>query len=117
MKTQTFQPRFTVIAILLIVFTLVARVAEAADVVSTLKSTGMWSVDANWTNTPFLGGFPNNGNAGVKTYDAVVPSGTVTLDTNIVIQKLTHTGGTVTGGFNLTANELHTWKSGILSGA
>src|SRR5262249_54088679 len=89
-----------------------------ADVVSTFKGgSGLWGVAINWTNTPFLGGFPNNGNAGVATYDAILPGGTVTLDTNIVIQKLTQSGGTITGTNNLTANDLHTWKGGTLSGS
>src|SRR5262249_50976525 len=52
----------------------------------------------------------------VTTYDAVVPSGTVTVDKNIVIENFTHTSGTVTGAFNLTANALHVWKGGTLSG-
>jgi PKD repeat protein len=98
--------------------TLCTSSAIGADVTSTFKvAAGMWGVSTNWTNTPALGGFPNNGNAGVATYDAVVPSGTVTLDTNIVIQKFTQTSGTVTGLFNLTANDLHSWTSGILSGS
>jgi PKD repeat protein len=91
--------------------------AHAADVVSTFKvGAGMWSVDANWTNTPALGGFPNDGNAGVATYDAIVGSGTATLDENITIEAFTQSGGTVTGGYTLTAHGLHTWKSGTLSG-
>jgi PKD repeat protein len=91
---------------------------HAADVVSTFKAAaGVWSSSTNWTNSPFLGGFPNNGNAGVATYDAIVPSGTVTNDTNIVIQKFTQSAGTVTGSQNLTANDVHTWTGGTLSGS
>jgi hypothetical protein len=46
----------------------------AADVTSTWSTatSGNWNVNGNWTNVPALGGFPNNGNGGVATYDAVV---------------------------------------------
>ena len=118
MKPESCIHPVAALTILVTVFALFARSAHAAAVTSTWKvGSGVWSASTNWTNAPFLGGSPNNGNAGVATYDAVVPSGTVTLDTNIVIQKFTQSGGTVGGSFNLTANELHTWKAGTLSGA
>src|SRR5258708_19369077 len=93
------------------------QIPYAADVVSTFKAAaGSWSDSTKWTNSPALGGFPNNGNAGVATYDATVPGAdTVTLDTNIVIQKLTQ-AGTVSGSLNLTTKDLHTWTSGTLGG-
>lgn len=53
---------------------------------------GKLEVDANWTNVPALGGFPNNGNGGVATYSATIgPVGspyTVTLSTNVTIENL-----------------------------
>ena len=118
MKLQPSHQILMATAVLSTALELAADLAHAADVVSTFKSgAGLWSVSANWTNTPALGGFPNNGNAGVATYDANVPSGTVTLDTNIVIQKFTQSSGTVTGSFNLSANDVHTWTGGALMGA
>ena len=95
------------------------RPASAATVVSTWKPnvTNVWSATTNWANVPLLGGFPNNGNAGVAAYDAVINTGTVTLDSNITIQKFTLGTGTLNGGFNLTTNELFTWSGGTLTGA
>ena len=66
----------------------------AADVTSTWSTaaSGNWNVNANWTNVPVLGGFPNNGNGGVATYDATIsPVGspyTVTLSTDITVEDL-----------------------------
>jgi len=83
----------------------------AADVTSTWSAaiSGNWNVNANWTNVPALGGFPDNGNGGVATYDAVIgPAGapyTVTLNTNVTVEDLSlnsvnatlsHTSGTLT---------------------
>ena len=47
---------------------------SAADVTSTWTSptSGNWNAGANWTNVPLSGGFPNNGNGGVATYDATI---------------------------------------------
>ena len=49
----------------------------AADVTSTWSTatSGNWNVNANWTNVPAMGGFPNNGNGGVATYDATINAG------------------------------------------
>src|SRR5262245_29660291 len=48
--------------------------AIGADVLSTWSTatSGDWNLNANWINTPSLGGFPNNGNGGVATYDALI---------------------------------------------
>ena len=68
--------------------------AHAADVTSTWNSatSGLWNVNANWNNAPALGGFPNNGNGGVATYDAVIsaagPAYTVTLNMAITVANL-----------------------------
>jgi hypothetical protein len=92
----------------------------AADVTSTWSTatSGNWNANPNWTNVPSLGGFPNNGNGGVATYDAAIsPVGslyTVTLSTDVTIANLllnsanatlSHTSGilTATGAINLTA--------------
>ena len=67
---------------------------HAADVTSTWSTanSGNWNVNANWTNVPALGGFPNNGNGSVATYDATISSVgspyTVTLSTNITVEDL-----------------------------
>ena len=99
---------------------LFATAGFAADVTSTWNTatSGNWNVNANWTNVPALGGFPNNGNGGVATYDATIsPTGspyTVTLNTNVTLEDLllnsanatlSHTSGTLTatGAINLTA--------------
>ena len=90
----------------------------AADVTSTWNaSNGNWSVNANWTNAPVLGGFPNNGNLGVLTYDAILGNGgTITLDQNIVLEKFTIANGSVTGSFNLTLNDNLQWSGGTMGG-
>jgi fibronectin-binding autotransporter adhesin len=67
---------------------------HAADVTSTwsIANSGNWNVNANWTNVPALGGFPNNGNGGVATYDAMISAAgspyTVTLNTNVTVEDL-----------------------------
>src|SRR5687768_17239254 len=97
-----------------------SHVADAAVVTSTWSTatSGNWNADANWTNAPALGGFPNNGNVGVATYDAVINAAgapyTVTLGTNVTVEDLllssanatlSHTFGTLTatGAINLAA--------------
>ena len=84
-----------------------------ATVISTWKAavSGNWAVDANWTNVPPLGGFPNDGNGGVATYDAVINATgaayTVTLNTTNTVEHLTLNSAnallTISGG-TLTAN-------------
>jgi hypothetical protein len=88
--------------------------ASAADATSTWDgSTNNWT--SNHWSSP---NFPNNGNGGL-TYDAVLGSGTVTVDQDISIQKLTLTGGTLTATspFLLTINDLLDWSFGTMSGA
>ena len=76
--------------------------ALAADVTSSWSTatSGNWNVNANWTNVPALGGFPNNGNGSVATYDAVIgPAGSsynVTLNTNITVEDLLLNSATAT---------------------
>jgi hypothetical protein len=101
-------------------FQLLAQVASAATVTSTWTNatSGNWNLDANWTNNPVLGGFPNNGNSGVSTYDAIInatgSSYTVTLAVPITVVNFTlsstsatvnHTTGifTATGGMTLSS--------------
>ena len=98
----------------------VAGTCGAADVTSTWAgpASGNWNAAANWTNAPLSGGFPDNGNAGVGVYDAVINAAggnyTVTLATNITIEDLvlnsgsatlSHTSGTLSasGGITLAA--------------
>ena len=92
----------------------------AAVVTSTWSTatSGTWNVDSNWTNLPAQGGFPNNGNVGVATYDATINAVgspyTVTLNTNVTLEDLllnsanvtlSQTSGTLTttGAINLAA--------------
>ena len=97
---------------------LCALPAIAADVTSTWNAaSGNWGTASNWTNLPVAGGFPNNGNGGVATYDAVLSNGgTITLDQNIVIERFTLSSGTVTGSFDLTLNGNLTASGGRMSG-
>ncbi len=95
-------------------------ILAAAAVTSTWASatSGSWNVDANWTNVPALGGFPNNGNGGVATYDAVInavgSAYVITINTSITIENLllssanatiNQTAGTFTAnaGINLSS--------------
>jgi hypothetical protein len=87
--------------------------AFPADIISTWNgTTGPWSDANRWSSADF----PNNGNGGF-TYDAIINSGTVTLDLGVVIQALSMTGGTLTGASDLTANELLTFSGGTMGGA
>ena len=54
-----------------------ARRAVAAQVTSTWNAaaSNVWSTSSNWANVPLSGAFPNNGNAGVATYDALIGGG------------------------------------------
>ena len=103
--------RPTTSAILASAAALCSLPAVAADVTSTWSAAtnGVWNADGNWVNAPVLGGFPNNGNGGVATYDAVISAigspYTVTLSTNVTVEDLTlssanatisHTAGTFT---------------------
>lgn len=102
-----------------IVLAALTGTAFAADVTSTYvgSAAANWTT-GNWTNLPAAGGYPDNGNGGVATYDAVVTTGvTLTLDQNITIQKLTLSSGTITGSFNLTTNDLLHATTTTLSGS
>lgn len=97
--------------------------ARAADVTATWTNavSGNWNTNGNWTNAPLLGGFPNNGNGGVATYDAVISATgaayTVTNGTSITLEDLSissanatlnHTAGvfTATNGIAVSAGAL-----------
>ena len=92
---------------LAIVLILAAVPVFAADIIS------MWdgSTD-NWTSNHWSSAnFPNNGNGGF-TYDAVINSGTVTLDQNITIEDFTLSGGTLTATSHLTLRSTSlTWTA------
>ena len=92
----------------------------AATVTSTWSAAtdGYWNANGNWLNVPVLGGFPQNGNGGVATYDAVISvvglPYTVTLNSPITLEDLTlnsasatinHTAGmfTATGALGISA--------------
>ena len=98
--------------------TLLANPARATDVQSTWNnSTAPWTTPVNWNNLPAVNAFPNNGNAGL-TYDATIPGGNVTLDSQpVTLQKLVMGGGVLDLATQLTANESFTWSGGTLSGA
>ncbi|MBC8108103.1 MAG: PEP-CTERM sorting domain-containing protein [Anaerolineae bacterium] len=78
---------------------------------------GNWSDAANWTNTPVMAQYPNNGNGGGFFYDATIANeATVTLTENISIEHFTLTNSTIEGDFNLTANGGMTWTGGGMRG-
>jgi hypothetical protein len=96
---------------------LLTSAALAADSTSTWTSatSGQWSAAARWTPNTF---FPNNGNGGFATHDAVINATgsdyTVTLDSSVTIEDLTlnaadatlnHVAGdfTATNGLELLA--------------
>ena len=82
--------------------------ASGADVTSTWDGTNNnWSSTAHWSNFPNVVAFPNNGNGGF-TYNAAINSGTVNLDQNIALQKLTLNAATITGAFDLSLNDAST---------
>ncbi|TWU27617.1 beta strand repeat-containing protein [Bythopirellula polymerisocia] len=88
------------------------QLATAADVTSTWDgSTGNWSDSSHWDSLLF----PNNGNGG-QTFDAVISSGTVTVDQAINIENLQQTNGTITGTSDLTVSGLTTWTRGTMTG-
>jgi autotransporter-associated beta strand protein len=88
-------------------------------VTSRFRGTGVWGNAANWNNQPVVTQFPNNGNGG-STYDAIVDSGTATLDRDITIEKFTLDNATLTSGnFNapvLTVRDTFTWSGGSIVG-
>jgi hypothetical protein len=60
------------------------------DITSTWNGAiGNWTDNTKWAPNTY---FPHNGN-GALTFDAIVNSGTVTLNQNIGIQRLTLGGG------------------------
>ena len=57
-----------------------------------IAAEAQFDVLINWINTPASGGFPNNGNGGVPTCDALIDATdaacSVTLNTNITAEDL-----------------------------
>jgi hypothetical protein len=84
-----------------------ALFAPAADL------TAVWDGTSNdWTSNHWsTANYPNNGNGGF-TYDAVINGGTVTLDQEITLDGLSLSGGTLTGGENLTLVHSLAWVTG-----
>src|SRR5829696_4178650 len=76
-----------------------ARAAAAADVASTWTGAAgaSWNIASNWSNVAAVAQFPNNGNGGF-TYDVTVFGGSPALASNITIEKLTLTTGSIAGG-------------------
>jgi len=88
------------------------RASDAADEISTWDGgIGNWSDAARWDSVDF----PNNGNGGL-TYDAIVNSGAVTLDADIVIETLSLSGGVIDGDFDLTLTGVSSWTGGQQGG-
>ena len=87
---------------------------NAADQTSTWdQTTGDWSDATKWDTAAY----PNNGNGGVATYDAVISSGTVNLDLDITIEHLLLSNGAVLAGSeDLTLNGGLTLNQGQLAG-
>jgi hypothetical protein len=98
--------------------------APAADVVSSWigPSTGAasWSVTSNWSNSPPVAQFPNNGNGGF-TYDAIVtptpgPLGTLVLTEPITLQRLTLDSVGIAGNHDIVINEHLHWMRADMGG-
>ncbi len=78
-------------------------------------TSGNWSDATNWDINP---SYPNNGQPNPNdVYDVTCPGGTITLDLPVTIQKLTLSGGQISGANSLTINQLFTWTGGVLGGA
>ena len=104
-----YQPFLKLAAISLFLSTLSPHV-WAADIVSTWDgTTGNWSDASKWDTLDF----PNNA---AQTYEAILNSGTVTLDQAIILELLTQSGGTLTGSSDLTLTGTSTWSSGTQAG-
>src|SRR5262245_19832327 len=81
--------------------------------VATLIATGNWSDPTRWDSNPL---YPCNGNGG-QSYDAIIPSGTATLDLTCALENFTLSGGAVVGSFDLSVNQLFSWSAGSLGGS
>ncbi len=84
---------------------------ESADVTSALIASGNWTDAAAWDS----GDIPNNSG---MTFNAVVPSRTVTLSSAspMTIDGLQLIGGTIKGDGLLTLLQPSTWTSGSIAG-
>lgn len=80
--------RFSKLLINVLMLATTASLARAADVISTWDSSSNPWTSNHWSSPLF----PHNGNGGF-TYDAVINGGTVTLDQDVVLEKLAFTGG------------------------
>ncbi len=102
------------IAALMLVFALHCQTAPAADEIAIWDgSTGAWDDASRWSTTAY----PDNGNGGVGTYDAVVNGGSVDVNLSVTIEKFDLTGGSLLGMSMLTANDILTWTGGTMTGA
>jgi autotransporter-associated beta strand protein len=112
--------RLLVAAVILLGFRASVRGQNTALVWSGAGNTANWSNTGNWnffsSGTP-AGVYPNNGQPGAgNTYDVSL-SGSPTLDTNITINNFTFISGVVSGGSNLTVQQVFTWSGGLLGGS
>ena len=97
------------------VFLLIAWIIVSPTLAADVVSTWDGAID-DWTSNHWSSpDFPNNGNDGF-TYDAVIGSGTVTLDQDITIEGLTLSGGILTGTSSIALNDLSSWTAGTMSG-
>lgn len=90
--------------------------AAYGQTTSTWNGTvGNWSDATRWSTNPI---FPNNGQPSAgDLYNAIINSGTVTLDQNIAIQGLTlGASGQLNGSSNITVNTASVF-SGFMTGA
>jgi hypothetical protein len=82
-----------------------------SNLVSWNGGNGNWTDSSLWTpNT-----VPNN--SGGTRYSATVSAGVAALNTSVIIDNLTFTGGTIGGSGNLTLQGLgSTWTGGVFNG-
>lgn len=99
---------------------ILAIVASAVPAVSDAQINSSWNgTTGNWTNAAlWSAGVPQNGQpGGGDTYNATVNGGgTITRDTNVIIEQLNFQRGTIAGSNSLTLNAAMTWGGGTFGG-
>jgi hypothetical protein len=118
------QARLRFLAVIVAVI-LASRGQPQTETATWTGTTGNWTNPGIWVTTPDTGLFPNNGQPTAATvYNVLVNngSGVITLNTNITVNQLGFSTGTISGpssgGPNtLALNQNLAWSGGTISGA